>query len=144
LFRKRKFDGQVFTAYLLGYAALRFGMEFLRDDGRGRMWFNTLTSGQGISILLLIVGVALWIILKDKVNIVVERAISKKRRLVAFALCFFAGFIGAHRFYVGKTTSGTIQFLTLGGLGIWVIVDMILILTGSFTDKDDKIVSNWE
>jgi phosphatidylglycerol:prolipoprotein diacylglycerol transferase len=66
LFRKRKFDGQVFTAYLLGYAILRFGMEFLRDDGRGRMWFDSLTSGQGISILLLIGGGFLWWKLKER------------------------------------------------------------------------------
>ena len=66
LFRKRKFDGQVFTAYLLGYAILRFGMEFLRDDGRGRMWFDSLTSGQGISILLLIGGGLLWWKLKER------------------------------------------------------------------------------
>jgi phosphatidylglycerol:prolipoprotein diacylglycerol transferase len=60
LFQKRKFDGQVFTAYLLGYAILRFGMEFLRSDDRGHWWFKTLTSGQGISILLLIGGGFLW------------------------------------------------------------------------------------
>lgn len=60
LFRKRKFDGQVIAAYMLIYAVLRFGMEFLRADGRGALWFGTLTSGQGISILLLIGGGALW------------------------------------------------------------------------------------
>jgi phosphatidylglycerol:prolipoprotein diacylglycerol transferase len=66
LFQKRKFDGQVFTAYLLGYAILRFGMEFLRDDSRGHLWFETLTSGQGISILLLIGGGFLWRKLRER------------------------------------------------------------------------------
>jgi prolipoprotein diacylglyceryltransferase len=41
-------------------------MEFLRDDGRGRMWFDSLTSGQGISILLLIGGGFLWWKLKER------------------------------------------------------------------------------
>ena len=66
LFRKRKFDGQIFTAYLLGYASVRFMMEFLRDDSRGHLWFEILTSGQGISILLLIGGGFLWWKLKER------------------------------------------------------------------------------
>ncbi|MEE2714701.1 MAG: prolipoprotein diacylglyceryl transferase [Verrucomicrobiota bacterium] len=60
LFRNRKFNGQIFASYLIGYALLRFGMEFLRADGRGHLWFGKLTSGQGISIILIIGGVMIW------------------------------------------------------------------------------------
>jgi len=59
LFRHRKFDGHVFAAYLVGYAFIRFGIEFLRADPRG----NTLAGlapGQLISIGLLIGGGILW------------------------------------------------------------------------------------
>jgi phosphatidylglycerol:prolipoprotein diacylglycerol transferase len=66
LFRNRKFNGQVFACYLMAYAVVRFGMEFLRDDGRGRLWFDTLTSGQGISLILLTGGVVVWRLLTDR------------------------------------------------------------------------------
>ena len=59
LFRKRKFDGHVFAAYLLGYAVIRFGIEFLRDDPRGNT-LGGLAPGQLISIGLVIAGGILW------------------------------------------------------------------------------------
>ena len=66
LFRRRKFDGQIFAAYLLGYAVIRFGIEFARADDRGWLWFSSLSSGQGISILLLGLGAFIWWKLKDQ------------------------------------------------------------------------------
>ena len=55
-------------------------------------------------------------------------------------LCFFFGVLGVHRFYVGKVGTGILQLLTLGGLGIWTLVDFIMIVVGSFTDKQGKFV----
>jgi len=55
-------------------------------------------------------------------------------------LCFFFGVFGVHRFYVGKVGTGILQLLTLGGLGIWALVDFIMIVVGSFTDKQGKFV----
>ena len=53
-------------------------------------------------------------------------AISPKSRLVALLLCCFLGWLGAHRFYVGKIGTGLLMPLTLGGcFGIWVVVDLI-------------------
>jgi len=49
----------------------------------------------------------------------------------ALLLCIFLGFLGAHRFYMGYTLIGVIQLLTLGGLGIWSLIDLIRIITGS-------------
>ncbi len=51
-------------------------------------------------------------------------------------LCFFMGFLGVHRFYVGKMKTGLVMLLTLGGLGVWVIVDLVMIALGSFEDAD--------
>ena len=69
--------------------------------------------------------------------------ISPKSRLVAFLLCFFLGFIGVHRFYVGKTGSGVAQIVTCGGLGIWALIDLIMIAVGSFTDANGRRLVNW-
>jgi TM2 domain-containing membrane protein YozV len=51
--------------------------------------------------------------------------------------------LGIHRFYVGKAGSGIAQILTLGGLGIWVLVDWIMLLCGSFKDKEGKVLKEW-
>lgn len=69
--------------------------------------------------------------------------ISPSSRLVALLLCIFLGFLGVHRFYVNKTGTGVAQLLTLGGLGIWVFVDFILIIAGAFRDKQNRPVLNW-
>jgi len=59
-----------------------------------------------------------------------------KSKTMAVLLCLFLGYLGVHRFYVGKKGSGVAQLLTLGGAGIWTIIDLVMILTGSFKDKD--------
>lgn len=58
-----------------------------------------------------------------------------KSKWTAFFLCLFAGFLGVHRFYVGKTGSGILFFFTVGLFGIGWIVDLIAILSGGFRDK---------
>jgi len=69
--------------------------------------------------------------------------ISERKRLVALLLCWFLGMLGVHRFYVGKTGSGIAQILTCGGVFIWVLVDLIMIIAGSFTDKEGKVLETW-
>ena len=65
-----------------------------------------------------------------------ERTIkSTQNKWVAFFLCLFLGFIGIHRFYVGKVGTGILYLFTGGIFGIGWIVDLIMILVGSFTDK---------
>ena len=68
---------------------------------------------------------------------------STKSRTVAAVLCWFLGVIGVHRFYTGKTGSGIAMIFTLGGLGIWTLIDFIVILTGSFTDNEGKVLKKW-
>jgi TM2 domain-containing membrane protein YozV len=61
---------------------------------------------------------------------------SDKGFVPALLLCFFLGMLGVHRFYVGKIGTGLLQLVTFGGLGIWTMVDFIMIAVGSFTDSD--------
>lgn len=59
-----------------------------------------------------------------------------KSWLVALLLCFFLGGIGIHRFYLGYTWQGVVQLLTLGGFGIWVLIDFIRIIIRDLQPKD--------
>jgi TM2 domain-containing membrane protein YozV len=68
---------------------------------------------------------------------------SDRKRLPAFLLCFFLGGLGIHRFYVGKIGTGVLQILTFGGLGIWVLIDFIMITVGSFRDKEERLLLEW-
>lgn len=63
-------------------------------------------------------------------------AVSDKSMVPAALLCFFLGTFGIHRFYVGKIGTGILMILTLGGLGIWVLIDLVMIIVGSFKDKN--------
>ncbi len=63
---------------------------------------------------------------------------SEKSNVTALLLCFFLGVIGAHRFYVGKIGTGILQLVTFGGLGIWALIDFIIIAIQKFTDKQGK------
>jgi TM2 domain-containing membrane protein YozV len=59
---------------------------------------------------------------------------SDKSGVTVLLLCLFLGTLGVHRFYVGKTGSGLGMLFTGGGLGVWTLIDFIMILTGGFTD----------
>ena len=67
---------------------------------------------------------------------------SKCDWLTTVLLSFFLGGFGIHSFYVGKTGIGIVQLLTLGGCGIWALIDFIMILCGSYRDGEGKVVSN--
>lgn len=72
-----------------------------------------------------------------------QQSSSSKRILPAALLCFFVGFLGIHRFYVGKIGTGILQLLTFGGLGIWALIDFIMIVAGSFTDSEGHTINLW-
>jgi hypothetical protein len=57
--------------------------------------------------------------------------------LLAIAPSVF-GVCGVHRFYTGHTVIGILQFLTVGGCGIWQLIDIIFILTGKYTDAQGR------
>ncbi len=68
---------------------------------------------------------------------------SDKRLLPAVLLCMLFGVFGAHRFYVGKVGTGILQLLTLGGLGIWWMVDLIMLIVGAFSDGRGQKITQW-
>ena len=73
-----------------------------------------------------------------------KHCIGDKQAWIALVLAFFLGAFGAHRFYVGRTGSAIAMFLltlTIVGVlitGIWALIDMIVIITGNFTDANGK------
>lgn len=68
---------------------------------------------------------------------------SERRIVPAALLCFFLGIFGAHRFYVGRVGSAIVQLLTCGGLGLWMLADLIMILTSSFRDDEGRRLTLW-
>ncbi|MBF0569309.1 MAG: TM2 domain-containing protein [Candidatus Omnitrophica bacterium] len=78
--------------------------------------------------------------------------ISPRSKLICLLLCLFVGWFGAHRFYTGKIGTGILMLLTTGGAivatvwplgGIWVVIDLIFIISGAFRDKEGRRVEHW-
>lgn len=69
---------------------------------------------------------------------------SDKSRGVALALGTILGLFGGHRFYVGKTGTGVLMAVSIGGLGMWYLYDLILIASGSFRDAQGRLVRRWD
>ena len=69
--------------------------------------------------------------------------VSPRSRTVVAVLAFFLGGLGVHRFFVGKIGTGVAMLLTGGGLGVWWLIDFIMILVGSFKDKEERVVATW-
>jgi TM2 domain-containing membrane protein YozV len=78
--------------------------------------------------------------------IYVTQGRSDKSLLVAAILSgvfFVTGLGGLHRFYIGKIGTGLLMLFTLGGLGIWALIDLIVLITGNFRDRDNNRITNW-
>jgi len=87
-------------------------------------------------------------IIKKEAEICVKCGVRQKQAIApqagarswgaTFLLCWIFGFLGVHRFYTGYTGIGIIQLLTLGGCGIWVFIDWVMILAGSYKDSQGR------
>ena len=65
---------------------------------------------------------------------------SEKSGLACLLLLLFLGWLGAHRFYVGKIGTAILYIITLGGVGIWALIDLISIILGNFKDAEGKYI----
>ncbi len=72
-----------------------------------------------------------------------------KRILPAAILAFLFGVLGIHRFYVGKTGTGIVMVVlsaTVVGLfvtSIWALIDLVMIVVGSFEDANGRPLTEW-
>jgi hypothetical protein len=58
-----------------------------------------------------------------------------------FLLALFLGIFGAHRFY-NKSPKSILMLVTLGGFGIWTLIDVLTIIFGKFKDAEGRYIEN--
>ena len=68
----------------------------------------------------------------------------KKSFLVTEAFALFLGFLGVHRYYTGYIGIGIAQTLTLGGCGIWALIDLIFISVGKYKDAKGQELEGYD
>lgn len=59
----------------------------------------------------------------------------KKSFVATWLLSWLLGVFGADRFYLGKIGTGILKLITLGGIGIWYLIDLIMVLYGAARTK---------
>ena len=64
-----------------------------------------------------------------------QTAVNDKNFVLVATFCFLLGAFGVRRFYRGKIISGVLMVFTIGGLGIWALVDFVIVCFGEFTDS---------
>lgn len=59
---------------------------------------------------------------------------NEDRWLISLILCILVGSLGIHRFYTGNIVTGVLMLITLGGCGVWTIIDLIMIAANTYRD----------
>ena len=73
-----------------------------------------------------------------------EPEYKSRKFLDTLLLSWFLGIYGIHRFYTGYFAIGIVQLLTLGGCGIWSVIDFISICLGNFNDSKDNPLEKYD
>ena len=76
----------------------------------------------------------------QKLNAMITENVSRKDWTTALLLCLFLGNLGVHSFYSGNTVRAVLQLFTLGGCGIWTLIDLILIIQNKYTDGEGLFI----
>ena len=68
------------------------------------------------------------------------KKVPRQRHFLAlFFLSFMWGAFGVDRFYMGFIGTGILKLITFGGFGVWALIDLIIIMTGSVKDKEGRL-----
>ncbi len=65
----------------------------------------------------------------------------RRNYFIALGISIFVGEFGIDRFYMGKIGTGILKLVTIGGLGIWWIIDIVLIASGNMRDKNGNTLT---
>ena len=72
---------------------------------------------------------------------VMQQMNSEKDWLITLILSILVGGLGIDRFYTGSILLGVLKLLTLGGLGLWWLIDLIMLVTGNYKDGDGNPIA---
>ena len=67
-----------------------------------------------------------------------------KQFLAAWLFSLLLGVFGVDRFYLGKIGTGIVKLITVGGVGVWALIDLILLLSGATRDKQGNRLAGYE
>ncbi|WP_167051344.1 TM2 domain-containing protein [Salinibacterium sp. ZJ77] len=70
-------------------------------------------------------------------------ATGSKSFVVTWILALLLGTLGIDRFYLGKVGTGVLKLVTFGGLGVWTLIDLVMVLMGATRDKAGNALAGY-
>lgn len=71
-------------------------------------------------------------------NVQTKKFPKQRHFLAVFFISFLWGTFGVDRMYLGKWGTGILKLITLGGFGLWTIIDLVWIMAGTMRDKQGR------